>query len=181
MSSVVKDSQQRYGLVSRALHWGMAALLAWQFFTTVVRVLLEDSALDEFAWGTHKTVGTLLMALIVLRLLWALANRLERPPSLNRMALLGHMALYALMLVVPTFALLRQYGSGRELTVLGWQLMPGFDGKLEWMMTPANLLHGWLGWILLAMIVGHVAMTFYHRRSATQEDVLPRMVGKLRD
>lgn len=180
MSSIVKDSQQRYGLVSRALHWGMAALLGWQFFTTLVRVLLEDSALDTFAWGTHKTIGTLLMVLIILRLFWALANRLHRPPSLSRLALLGHLGLYALMLVVPLLALLRQYGSGRELTVLGWQLMPGFDGRIEWMMAPANLLHGWLGWLLLAMILGHVGMTFHHRRSATQEDVLPRMAGKLR-
>jgi hypothetical protein len=42
-------------------------------------------------------------------------------------------------------------------------------------------LHGWLGWTLLAMIIGHIGMTLYHRRKATEQDVLPRMAGKLND
>jgi cytochrome b561 len=47
----------------------------------------------------------------------------------------GHVALYGLMFCVPLFALLRQYGSGRELVVFGMQLMPGFSGeKIEWLL-----------------------------------------------
>ncbi|WOD11256.1 hypothetical protein RPW65_19960 [Pseudomonas sp. NyZ704] len=38
---------------------------------------------------------------------------------------------------------------------------------------------GWLGWTLLAMTIGHIGMTLYHRRNATEQDVLPRMAGKL--
>lgn len=177
MTRQYADTAQRYGLISRMLHWAMALLLGWQFLTALVRVLLEESALDEFMWGTHKAIGVLLMLLILLRLGWALYNRQQRPPSVSRAARLGHGVLYLLMLGIPFFALLRQYGSGRELTVFGLQLMPGFAGdKIEWLMLPANLFHAWAGWLLLVLIIGHVLMTFVHRRQG--QDVLPRMLGQ---
>lgn len=177
MTSHYSDNAQRYGRVTRILHWAMALLLGWQFLTTLVRVLMEKSALDEFMWGTHKATGVLLMLLIVLRLGWALYNRKQRPPSLGLASRLGHAALYGLMLCVPLFALLRQYGSGRELTVFGMQLMPGFSGeKIEWLMLPASLFHGWGGWLLLLLIIGHALMVVVHRRQG--QDILPRMLGR---
>jgi cytochrome b561 len=176
MASNYSDNSLRYGFISRALHWSMALILGWQFLTTVVRVLLEESALDEFMWGTHKAAGVVLMLLILLRVGWALHSRKRRPASLGLAASLGHIALYGLMFCVPLFALLRQYGSGRELSVFGLQLMPGFAGeKIEWLMLPANLFHGWGGWLLLLLIAGHVLMTFAHRRQG--QDILPRMLG----
>lgn len=45
-------------------------------------------------------------------------------------------------------------------------------------MAPANLFHGWLGWLLLALIAGHILMTFVHRRRPGDQDVLRRMIGK---
>lgn len=68
----------RYGRLSRALHWAIAALFAWQFASVGARVLLPDSPLDEFLWATHKPLGALLLMLGLLRLAWALW---EHPPS----------------------------------------------------------------------------------------------------
>lgn len=61
------DSPARYGTLSRFFHWSMAAILAWQFATALVHLLLEDTAIEGFLWGTHKVVGLLLIILIVLR------------------------------------------------------------------------------------------------------------------
>lgn len=172
------DSTERYGTVSRFLHWSMAVILAWQFASAAAHWLLEDTEVERFLWGTHKVVGTLLIGLIVVRALWSLYNRGHRPPSLDIMAQLGHLAMYALMLTVPLLALVRQYGSGRSFTPLGIPLVPGFEGEsIDWMTAPGNLLHSWLGWLLLIMIVGHVAMVFIHRRRPRDHDVLARMVG----
>lgn len=166
-----------YGRVNRYLHWGMALLLAWQFTTTSVRVLLNDSALDELLWPTHRSVGFLLMVLVVVRVAWALVSRASQPPALNAAARLGHLALYGLMLVVPMLALLRQYGSGRAFEPFGIPLMSGFEGeRIEWMVAAGSLLHGELGWTLLALIVGHVTMVFWHRRHG--QNVLGRMLPR---
>lgn len=172
------DSPQRYGTVSRFLHWSMALILAWQFATALSHWLVADSAMDEFFWPTHKPLGLLLVLLVALRALWSLHNRQHRPPSLSPMARLGHLGLYVLMTLVPLLALARQYGSGRAFNPLGLPLMPGFDGdELRWLTMPGNLFHGWLGWALLLMIIGHIVMVFVHRRRPRDEDVLARMFG----
>lgn len=58
--------------------------------------------------------------------------------------------------------------------------MPLFSGweeerEIAWTIAPANLLHGRLGWALLAVIAGHITMAVWHRRAADQPDVLPRI------
>jgi cytochrome b561 len=154
----------------------MALLLGWQFLSAGPHWLLDDTAIEAFFWPTHKPIGLLLLLLMVLRAAWALTHLRVRPPSVSRLATTGHVVLYALVIVIPSLALLRQYGSGRAWEPLGLPLFPGFEGeKIEWMMTPANLLHGWLGWALLVLVVGHVFMAVWHRRSAGQPDVLKRM------
>lgn len=176
--SSLHDCSQRYGAVTRLLHWSMTVLFGWQFVTVLAHVLLEGTALDKFAWSTHKAMGLVLMVLVVVRLGWALFSHGRRPAAVSSMAKLGHVTLYALMFVIPFVALLRQYGSGREFEAFGVTLMPGFtDGKIEWMIAPASLLHGNLGWLLLALIIGHVVMAFIHRRQGG-EDVLARMIGR---
>ena len=171
------DSAIRYGTVSRTLHWGMALGLGWMFASAITHSLAEKSALDAFLWPTHKHVGSLLMLLVLLRGAWALMNAGRRPPSVGTLAHLGHLGLYGLMVAIPFIGLLRQYGSGRAFAPFGIPLMPGRpDDRIDWMVELGGLLHGELGWVLLACVVGHIAMALWHRRHPTS-NVLPRMVG----
>ncbi|MCD9028491.1 cytochrome b [Luteimonas sp. BDR2-5] len=182
MASRWTDSPQRYGLVTRLLHWSMAALFAWQFLGMGVKLLLGRHAVTAFFVGTHKPVGTLLMLLILLRGAWGLSqwrNRPPHPPTLvGRLAVAGHAVLYALMFYVPAVALLREYGSGRGFAPWGIPLFPATGEQVAWMLAPANLSHGVLAWTLLALVAGHVAMVAVHQwwwRDAT----LARMSGRL--
>ncbi|MBS7545264.1 cytochrome b [Ancylobacter oerskovii] len=161
------DNALRYGTVSRALHWGMALLFAWQFLGMILRATLGRTPVVSFFVGSHTTLGVLLLLLVVVRLGWALANRRHRPPYdgglLGLAARLGHAGLYALMVVVPALALARLYGSGRGYAPFGVELFAPSDTKIEWLMAPANALHGPLAWALLAFIAGHVAMVAVHQ------------------
>lgn len=177
------DTPARYGLVSRALHWGMAALFAWQFAGMAVRLLVGRSPLTAFMVGTHAPLGTLLLLLVLLRGAWGLASARRRPRHapgvLGRLATLGHMVLYAGMLVVPSLALLRAAGSGRGFAPFGIPLFSPFPGgPVGWMVAPANAAHGLLAWTLLALVAGHIAMVVVHRR-LWRDDVLHRMAGPL--
>lgn len=173
------DTATRYGSFSRLLHWGMALLLLWQFLSAGAHFLLEDTAIEVFFWPTHKPLGVLLLILVAIRLGWAVINLARRPPSINILARLGHLGLYAMLFAVPVLALLRQYGSGRSFAPFGVPLFSGFEGeKIAWLVVPGNALHGLLGWLLLAMIIGHMAMAFWHRKQPGQLDILPRMWGK---
>lgn len=175
MALTVMDTHIRYGVMSRLLHWGMALLFAWQFTSATAHWLFPDTPFEAFFWSTHYPVGVLLLTLVILRAIWALVNASLRPPSLSFMAMLGHLALYSLMIAVPTIAIIRQYGSGRSLEVFGITLMSGFEGEeITWMTVLGGLLHGELGWALLVLIAGHIVMAILHRK-LTHHDVLTRM------
>jgi cytochrome b561 len=174
------DRQDRYGPASRAFHWGMAALLAWQFASAMAHKFIEDTAVEQFLWSTHRPLGVLILILLVLRGIWAVSQRANRPPSVHWPALTGQITLYLLTFLVPFIALLRQYGSGRSFEPFGIPLFSGWEGqRIDWMVSLGGLLHGELGWVLLALIAGHIAMAVWHKRATNQTDVLPRMWGRV--
>lgn len=172
----LKDSTEGYGIVSKVLHWGMALLILWQFLSAASRYFFEDTAIEAFFWPTHKTLGVILLVLMLLRLMWALINRSNRPPSVSLLSKTGHWAMYLLVIIIPILALLRQYGSGRTFDVLGLPIFDGFEGeKIQWMLDLGSDFHGELGWILLALIAGHTIMTYVHQKATPKKDVLARM------
>lgn len=177
----LRDGPQYFGTVSRVLHWAMAALLTWQFGGMLLKEVVGRTPLMAFWVGSHASVGTLLLVLLLLRACWAFIQLPQRPSYheglIGRLAVAGHCALYGLMLIVPTLALLRIFGSGRGVRLFGVEIQPPGGEKVEWMMAPANLLHGTLAWTLLALICGHIAMVFVHRW-LWRDDVLVRMAGR---
>jgi len=175
------DTPQSYGVVSRFLHWFMAALFAWIFVSALFHMLAKESVLGKFFWSTHFSVGFALLILLVARGVWFLANADKRPQqeagTAGRLAKIGHFVMYVLMLVIPAAALLRSYGSGRGLSVFGVELFAQTGEQIPLLMAPANALHGLLGWIFLALILGHVAMVFVHKY-LWRQDTLSRILGK---
>lgn len=162
------DSPSRYGSVSRLFHWTVAALILWQIVSMIAKNLLgRESALGGFMAGSHASVGVLVLVLVWLRVLWALVNRQRRPADGNGLlgvaAKAGHLALYVLMLFVPTSAFLRAMGSDRPFSVFGIQLSAGRpEGQQIEALTSAGNLHGEMGWLLAVLILGHVVMAVFH-------------------
>jgi cytochrome b561 len=177
------DTTERYGTVTRLLHWAMALILLWQFTGMILRMILGRTPLMAFWVGSHQSVGTVLLGLILLRLAWAFANRRRRPAHeptpAGRAAAIGQGLLYGLMLVVPTLALLRAIGGGRGYAFFGWQVVPRGGPRIDWMAAPGDLLHSRLAWLLLAFILGHVAMALVHH-FVWRDGVLRRMAGRTR-
>lgn len=177
------DRPQGYGLVSRSLHWLMAALFAVQFLSAILHLIDRELPLARTIWGMHYTLGFMLLVLVVLRAIWGVLNLRTRPPHghglVGLAALGGHLAIYALMIFVPAIALLRVYGGGRGFTVFGFPIFqPGT--RDETLMEPAHLLHGPAGWALLALVAGHVLMVFVHKY-VWREDILGRMTRGRQD
>lgn len=179
-ASRIWDSPAGYGTVTRVLHWSMAALFAWQFLGAIARVVAEDTVIEGLLWSTHYSVGFTLWLLVLMRGAWGLANLRRRPrhagsPAMARAATLGHLALYLLMIAVPSLAILRAAGSGRGLSVFGLQVVAPGGERIPALMAPANALHGLLGWTLLALVVGHVAMALWHGH-VRKDPTLARML-----
>lgn len=178
--SPLRDTPAGYGVVTRALHWGMAALFVWQFTSAILHAVADKTPVERFMWSTHYSVGFTLWLLVLVRGAWGLANFRHRPAyvgpaGMARAAHAGHLALYALMFIVPSLAILRAVGGTRGFSVYGIQLVAPGGEAIPALTAPGSALHGFLGWTLLLLVVGHVAMAFWHghvRRDAT----LDRMV-----
>lgn len=179
----LRDTSVIYGRITRLLHWSIAVLMLWQFIGMGLKLALGRVPVAAFFVGTHQKVGTVLFALIVLRVLWAIGNRGNRPahgdglPGLAARA--GHLALYAAMLVVPAAALLRAYGSDKPFAPFGFQIFPAQQPEIGWMVGVGDLVHGEGAWLLLVLITGHVMMVGIHE-GMWRDGTLARMAGRWR-
>ncbi|HLS21687.1 MAG TPA: cytochrome b [Paenalcaligenes sp.] len=170
------DTKLRYGSVTRFLHWLMAIGLIWMLFTATVHWIDRDSALNDAIWPYHPLVGFSILVLGVVRVLWALTQKAKRPDN-DLMARVGHFALYLFMLLTPIIALLRAFGSGRGFNYFGLQVISPGDDKIEALVDFGNQWHSVFGWLLFALIIGHVVMSFYHRSKGPEYNVFPRIIG----
>src|SRR3546814_5101441 len=64
---VTRDSKERYGRISRFLHWGMALLIGWQLLKIFDRVADGEHWIGQTLVPWHVSIGTLLLLLIALR------------------------------------------------------------------------------------------------------------------
>lgn len=177
----LRDTPARYGRITRWLHWSIAALILWQFLGMGVKLALGRGPVSGFFVGLHQPVGAALFLLIVARTLWALANRRNRPAHGGGLtglaARLGHLALYLLMLAVPSLALLRAWGGTRAFAPYGFQIFPARATPVEWTQRLADALHGEMAWLLGLLVLGHVVMVAVHE-ALWRDGTLARMTRR---
>jgi cytochrome b561 len=177
----LSDNLNRYGLVSRTLHWGMAALFGAQFLSAAAHwALPREDALRASLWSYHTTLGMTLFLLVLLRGMWGLANIRRRPSYtglVGQAAVAGHVALYALMVIIPAVKLLASAGSTRGFSYLGLQIFQPQVTEIAWMQVPAEW-HGTMGWALAFLVFGHIVMAVVWHRIIKRDDVLARMAGR---
>ena len=172
------DSPDRYGLVSRAFHWGMAALFAAQFLSAAAHwALAKESTLRDALWSYHVNLGTTLFLLVLLRGVWGLLNLKKRPGHsglMGKAAAAGHIALYALMVIVPAVRLIAAAGGKRGLSYFGIEIFPARETAIAWTQSAAEW-HGEMGWILAVLVLGHIAIAVVWHRLIKRDDVLSHM------
>ena len=102
----LRNTSTRYGWVSIALHWGMAlAIFAMFGLGLWMRDLGYYDTWYQRAPHIHKSIGLILLALLVFRLLWRATNPTPQgPPNSPRWerlsAHLTHYGLYAMLVVM---------------------------------------------------------------------------------
>lgn len=177
-----RDSPSHYGRISRVLHWLTTTLVTLQFTVLLAWRGTGENTITLFlaSIGPHGSLGFMILVVTLARLGWAWVNRKQRPshqPGLGgRLARQMHLTFYGLLLWLPAFAILRQYGRGGALRFYGMELMPEAERNIAWMIVPADLLHGPLSWLLFGLVVGHITMALVHR-FWLKDKVLARMVG----
>ena len=101
------NEADRYGRVSRILHWTTALLFIFMIPTGIFTSMIpSDSWVRTGYIVVHKTIGIILFGLVIARIIW---NRRSKRPALDsslkpmdsKLAHKAHFLLYGLMLAVP--------------------------------------------------------------------------------
>ncbi|MFO7788389.1 MAG: cytochrome b [Halospina sp.] len=161
---MIKDNPERYGTITRALHWLFAVLVLWQFMKFFDRIGEGEHWVGETLVPWHVSIGTLMLVLIVLRVVWALSQASHRPthePPIRYLARGGHILLYAALVIMPVTGMLYMVGEGYGVEAFGITLIAKGE-EIGWMHTVGGL-HSITAWVLLALTLAHIGMAFYHQ------------------
>lgn len=181
---MLRNTERNYGWVAIVLHWAIAVLIVGQWTLGRVMKNLADQRLsfDLIQW--HKSFGLLILALAVLRLLWRLANpRPALPADMaaveRQAAAWTHRALYALMVVLPLTGWAIASTTVLEIPTFAFYLFVVPDlplARSDAAEASWTLVHDILGWVLLALVLLHVAAALRHH-FLLHDGILVRMLS----
>jgi cytochrome b561 len=164
---------QRYGPAAMLLHWSMFLLIV----VVGVLGLLHDSwskQTQAFWINVHALLGLLLWLLLFARFSWRLTHA---PPVLpeevgafsRRLSTPVHVALYALMFVIPILGIVTFIWHGRVFDFGIFQVNFGVKSNRA-VFHPTEDIHGYLAYALFALAGLHALAALWHhfiRRDGT--------------
>jgi len=175
-----RQSVDRFDTVTMVFHWGMAlVIVALWGAGHVVEGMPKGPPRSELI-GLHKTLGVLILALVLSRLAWRFTHRPPRSlpgtPAFERLlSSLVHAALYVLMLAIPLVGILMSQSAGYAVTLFGFEL-PALVEKDAALHELFEYSHQSFGWMLALVLLAHVGAALRHHlvlKDATLRRMLP--------
>ena len=179
----LRNSSSRYGLVSIVTHWGVALAVFGLFGLGLWMVGLDYySPWRKSAPDLHKSIGLVLLGVMLLRVIW----RFVSPPPLapathgtftRLAATLGHALLYFGLFAVMIAGYLISTADGAGIPVFGLFQVPALVSDLPDQADIAGVIHLYLAWGLVVFAILHALAALKHHfidRDAT----LVRMLGR---
>lgn len=179
----LKNTPDRWGSVSKSLHWLIALLILALGIVGLLMGELPRTPKYFWVYTAHKSIGITVLALVVLRLAWRLYAGAPRPvPGTpgwqERVASATHWLLYAMMLAIPLSGWLYDSASGlRPFKLFGLLEMPKLVAPDEGAAQLSHALHEWGFWLLILVVLAHAGAAFYHhiqQRDTTLVRMLPQ-------
>lgn len=172
-----RNTTERFGLITRALHWGMAALIVALLALGLWLSSMQPGLSTIQLYGLHKTLGLTVLALVILRVIW---HRISPPPGplalgwQVRAARLGHLALYILLLVIPLSGWIGSSATGIDTVFADRWVVPAIAPVSETWETAAFAVHDIATKLLMALLVIHVLAALHHQLAG--QGTLTRML-----
>ena len=178
-----RNTTDRYGSLSIAMHWLMLLLLiAVYAFINLADAFPKGSDLRAEMKTWHYMLGLCVFALVVVRLATRLVSgpapqvALEIPAWQRRLARWTHLLLYVFMIVMPLLGWLVLSAAGKPIPLFGLQL-PALIGESESLADSLKDIHETVGTIGYWLIGLHTAAALFHHyvmRDTTLLRMLPR-------
>jgi cytochrome b561 len=187
------NSADGYGAITKALHWLVVALFAFQFAAANIMLRLDGDATamglgQAIYYNWHKSIGLLALFVAIARLLARRSGQLpDWAPSLSaRERSFIHRAeqvLYAAMFVMPISGFLYVMAGGYGVNLFGVWEMPNPIGSSPMLATAAKWTHIASAYVLVATLAGHIGLVLWHtlvKRDGLIRRMLPRRGSQAR-
>ncbi|HBM48709.1 cytochrome b [Marinobacter sp. UBA3607] len=179
----LKNSEHHYGWLAVVLHWLVAAVVVGLF--ALGFWMVDLSYYDEWyrkGPDLHRSIGLILFAVVVFRLLWRLINTSPRPLASHKRwevvsAHVAHSLLYVLMFVAMVSGYLITTADGSSISVFGLFDVPSLTGRVKGMEDTAGAVHYWSTWALVGLAGLHALGALKHH-FIDRDETLRRMSGR---
>ena len=154
-----------FTLVSRLLHWSMAAMVIGQFFLGVAMVVAL--AYYPLLLAVHRVLGIAILVFAVVRLI----NRLtHRPPAFvktmgpleRKVATWSERLMYALLVLQPLVGWALVSASDSPVTLVGPLHLPGIAPPGIALYAVLRAAHTVLAYLLFATFTAHICAVAFH-------------------
>lgn len=180
---MLRNTERSWGAPARLLHWFTALLIFAQLALGWMAASwrLSPTKLELFVW--HKSLGLVLLLLVLLRLGWRLAGPTPllppgTPPWERRAARVSHFLLYALMLALPLSGWVINSAANLPFRVFGWFPLPDLTAPDEALADLAKQVHLGLVIALALTLVVHIAAALRHHYGKRNEVLVRMLTGR---
>jgi len=176
-----RNSEKSWGLTSIVLHWLVAVTVIGLFCLGLW--MTELTYYD--AWYNrgpylHKSIGFLLFAVLILRLVWRRVNPPPAPleghaPWEKKLAHWVHVGLYFMLIVIMLSGYFISTADGRGIAVFNWFEVPAFVLGIEQQEEVAGTVHFYLAVTMMSLVALHAAGALKHH-FIDKDETLRRML-----
>lgn len=167
MATQMTDNDQRYGSISRALHWATAGL----FVALVALGWIEDDLPKQGGFNlmtVHISLGVAFLALVGTRIVWRLYQgwptfKETGSRLMQRMARWAHLGLFALMLALPLTGWAIVSAAGYDASFFGLASLPDLLPVSHGLEDAAEEAHEVLVNLMLFLVGMHVLAALKHK------------------
>ena len=173
-------TRSRYDNVAIALHW-LTVLLVLSLFALGELWGYAQRPLRHEMVVLHMSLGILLGLAVAARIAWRLIPGHRVAPAVTglteTLARIVHWLLYALLVVQSLFGWYVRWSEGEAMSFFGLLLPSPLTPVARETHHNLQQWHGWVGWAIVILALGHGAAAFYHH-FVLRDSVLVRMLPR---
>ncbi len=157
-----------YGIIAKSLHWvvGLLVIGAWCVGYYAMDMLPDTATNKGTLIGLHKSVGMLILILLVLRLCWRLYDGVPKISTNNKVistaALTVHYFLYVALFVQTLSGWAMSSAAGYPPNLFGWFTFPSLVAKNQSLSSTFFAMHNTTAWLLVVLLGLHVGGALFH-------------------
>ena len=178
-----RNTSDRYGRVSRYLHWAIGILILVLIPTGIFTTMIPDDAWYRAAYYIgHKSIGLTVLLLALVRLGWNFAS--PRPALAANLktwerysAKTVHILLYVMMLGFPISGFVMSTFAGKPSFFFFWDIPQLWEPDRDMAQIPGLMHKIVLPYLFYLLIGAHVLGALKHRYLDKQSDAFSRIVG----